>query len=96
MVFTGNGEANEHHRCNKTKFILFKYKNPLSNSVQSIKFKSVLTSLQNEYRNRYAGQKRRCGRPKGVLYKIRCSLQKKKNKKVEFKKLWILLTVKDA
>lgn len=67
MVFAGNGEANEHKRCNKTKFILFKYKNPLSNSVQFIKFKSVLTSLQNEYRNRYAGQKTLWPTKRGAL-----------------------------
>lgn len=48
VEFDDGLEANEHDRCNKTKFILFKYKNPLSNSVQSIKFKSVLTNLNTE------------------------------------------------
>lgn len=39
--------SNKYYRCSKTKCILFKYKNPLANSVQSIN-----VSVLNEYRNR--------------------------------------------
>lgn len=76
-------------RRRKTKCILFKYKNPLSNSVQSINFKSVLTSLQNGYRNLYGslqGRKQAVADQKGCFIK-ECVLYKKKKPKGRYSKV---------